>query len=555
MEQEDTKVKSKKGASFMKNVLILMCSQLLIKFLGLIYKLVITNMEGFGDTGVGYYSAGYQIYSLLLTLSSIGIPSVISKLVSERLAIGDKKGAQRIFSIALKFFTTLGLIFSFALYFGADFIATVILNVPDTAYVMKVLAPAIVFVSISAVLRGYFTGQQNMKPTSVSQTLEQFLNCVLSITFVYACIGKDSYIMAAAGNLSTTMAVILAFMYLINYYRKNRIVPEEEQRSPERCKSNKELLKTILKISIPITLGSIISVISSVIDTATVSNCIQYAYRNMGMTKEALESLAMSKTGILSKVDTLTTFPLAINIAFSTALVPAISESIAKKELETASKRLSFSIFASTLIILPCAMGFIVLANPILKMIYPSASEGGTVLQIMSIAMILIALNHTVNGGLYGLNLPRVPVIALVIGIIVKVILNITLVSNPNINILGAAIGTVVCQVIAFAICFKVVNRKLKLKLNWNKNVLKPLIATGIMGIIVYVVYSLLSSTFGNTISTLIAIVIGVITYLLAIIGMKLLSKEEIMMIPFGTKIYDMLVKLGIYKEDKEPLA
>jgi len=544
----------KTANSFMKNVLILMCSQILVKLLGMIYKLVITNIEGFGDEGVGYYSAGYQIYSLLLTLSSIGIPSVISKLVAERLAIDDKAGAQRIFKIALRFFSLLGLIFSFALYFGADFIAVNLLNVPDTAYVMKVLAPAIVFVSISAVLRGYFAGQQNMKPTSVSQTLEQFLNCILSITFVYACIGKDAYIMAAAGNLSTTMAIIITFVYLINYYKRNKIVPEQGQRSPERRKSNKELLKTILAISIPITLGSIVSVISSVIDTATVSNCIQYAYRNAGMTKEALESLAMSKAGILSKVDTLVTFPLAINVAFSTALVPAISESIAKREIKAASKRLSFSIFASILIIFPCAMGFSVLANPILKMIYPSASDGALILQISSISMIFIALNHTVNGGLYGLNLPRVPVAALTIGIIVKTILNITLVSNPNINIVGAAIGTVACQILAFLLCFKVVNMKLKLKLSWKQNVIKPLIATIIMGVIVYIIHYLLSLVIGNTISTLIAIIIGIITYGISIIFMKVLSKEDIMMIPFGTKVYALLVKLHIYQEE-EPLA
>ena len=418
LEARKTEAKTKKSTSFMKNVVILMCSQLLIKFLGLIYKLVITNIEGFGDTGVGYYSAGYQIYSLLLTLSSIGIPSVISKLVSERLATGDKKGAQRIFRVAMRFFSTLGLIFSFGLFFGADFIATNILNVPDTAYVMKVLAPAIVFVSISAVMRGYFAGQQNMKPTSVSQTLEQFLNCVLSITFVYVCIGKDAYIMAAAGNLSTTMAIIITFVYLIMYYRRNKIVPKKGQVSDEEGKTDKQLLKTILMISIPITLSSIISVISSVIDTTTVSNCIQYAYRNAGMTKNQLETLAMSQTGILSKIDTLITFPLAINMAFSTALVPAISESIAKKENDVASKRLTFSIFVSILIILPCAMGFAVLASPILKMIYPTASDGAIILRISSISMIFMALNQTINGGLYGLNLPRVPVTALGVGVV-----------------------------------------------------------------------------------------------------------------------------------------
>lgn len=540
--------------SFMKNVAILICSQVLIKVLGLIYKLVITNVEGFGDVGVGYYSAGYQIYALLLTLSSIGIPSVISKLVSERLAIDDKVGAQRIFKIALRFFASVGLFFSFALYFGADFIATNLLNVPDTAHVMRVLAPAIVFVSISAVLRGYFAGQQNMKATSVSQTLEQFLNCVLSITFVYACIGKDAYIMAAAGNLSTTMAIIITFIYLINFYSKNKIIPEEGQRSPERRKSNSELLRTILAISIPITLSSIISVISSVIDTATVSNCIQYAYRNAGMTKEALETLAMQKSGILSKVDTLVTFPLAINTAFSTALVPAISESIAKKEYKTASKRLSFSIFASILIIFPCAVGFSVLSNPILKMIYPTASDGALILQISSISMIFTALNQTINGGLYGLNLPRVPVVAFGIGVIAKTILNILLISNPDINIAGAAIGSIVCQVLAFSLCFKVVNRKLKLKLDLNKNLFKPAISAIIMGMVVCISHYILNLVIGNTLSTLIAILLGVAVYGVTIILTKTLSKEDIMMIPFGTKIYPMLVKLHLYTE-KEPLA
>ena len=540
--------------SFMKNVIMLMCSEILVKVLGMIYKLVITNMEGFGNTGAGYYASGYQIYALLLTLSSIGIPSVISKLVSERLAIGDKTGAQRIFKIALKFFAMLGLIFSIALYFGADFIATKILNVPDTAYVMRVLAPAIVFVSISAVLRGYFAGQQNMKPTSVSQTLEQFLNCVLSITFVYACIGKDAYIMAAAGNLSTTMAIIITFVYLVNYYKKNKIETNPEQRSPERRKTNKELLKTILGISIPITISSIISVISSVIDTATVSNCIQYAYQNSGMTKEALQTLAMTKAGILSKIDTLVTFPLAINTALSTALVPSISESIAKKEFNIASKRLSFSIFASIVIIFPCAMGFMFLASPILQMIYPSASDGALILQLSCISMIFTALNQTVNGGLYGLNLPKVPVAALGVGVIAKTILNIILVSNQEINIAGASIGSIVCQILAFSIAFKVLNMKLKVKFDLKKNIVKPAISAIIMGIVVYLVQYLLNMIMGNTISTLLSIIVGVGVYAILIIFMKVLSKEDIMMIPFGTKIYPILVKMHLYKEEGEPL-
>lgn len=544
----------KKANSFMKNVVILICSQLLIKVLGLIYKLVITNIPGFGDTGLGYYSAGYQIYALLLTLSSIGIPSVISKLVSERIAIGDTKGAQRIFVVAFRFFTTLGLVLSLALFFGADFIANNILNVPDVAYVMKVLSPAIVFVAMSAVYRGYFSGQQDMKPTSVSQTLEQFLNCVLSITFVYACIGKDTYIMAAAGNLSTTCAIVITFVYLLRYYKHNKLNTSDSIVSPEKKKSNKELLKTILGISIPITVSSLISVISGVIDTATVSNCMQIAYSDVESSKEALEQIAMSATGILSKVDTLVSFPLAINLAFSTALVPAVSEALAKKDKKTASRRLSFSFFASLIIIIPCALGFIVLAQPILSMIYPTASDGAGVMQIASISMIFTALTQTMTGGLYGVNQSKIPAIAAGLGAFIKFILNMILISNRNIGIYGAAISSFVYQIIVFLICYAVLNRCVKMHITFKAHVLKPVLSGLGMGIIVYFSYNLFNSFLGNTISTLISIVIGAVSYCLLILFTKALTKEDILMIPYGTKIYDVLVRLKIYKEEREPL-
>lgn len=539
--------------SFMKNVLILICSQLLIKVLGLVYKLVITNVEGFGNTGLGYYAAGYQIYALLLTLSSIGIPSVISKLVSERIAIGDTKGAQRIFKVAFRFFTTVGLVLSIGLYLGSDFIANNILNVPDVAYVMKVLSPAIVFVAMSAVLRGYFSGQQNMKPTSVSQTLEQFLNCVLSITFVYACIGKDAYIMAAAGNLSTTCAIVITFIYLIRYYKTHKLRTKGSIPSPEREKSNKELLKTILGISIPITISSLISVISGVIDTATVSNCMQIAFSD-GNSKEALEQIAMSATGILSKVDTLVSFPLAINIAFSTALVPAISEALAKKDKKTASRRLSFSFFASLIIILPCAMGFIALADPILKMLYPTASDGAGVFMIASISMILTALASTLTGGLYGVNQSKIPAIAAGLGAFIKFILNMILISNPNIGIYGASISSFVYALIVFFICYKVMNRCVNMHIKFKTHVMKPLMSAIGMGVIVFCGYSLLSNVFGNTVSTILSILLGAISYCLLIIFTKALTKEDILNMPYGTKLYKVLVKFGIYKEEREEL-
>ena len=540
---EETTAKKSRGVSFMKNVLLLMVSEIVVKVLGLVYRLVITNIEGFGDAGLGYYSSGYQIYALLLTLCSIGIPSVISKLVSERLAVGNNYGAQRIFKTALKLFTGIGLFLSLGLFFGADLIATKILNVPDVAYVLRVLAPAIVFVAMSAVFRGYFSGQQNMKPTSVTQILEQFLNCVLTILFVYALVGKEPYIMAAGGNLSTTLSIIITFLYLITYYKKNKIeVDKEQDISEEEKRTNRELVKTILALSIPVTIGSVISVISSVIDTATVSNCIQQAFAGLVTGgKEVLEQIAMEKTGILSKVDNLTNLPIAINLAFSTALVPAISESIAKKEYTVASKRLSFSILASIIIIIPCAIGYICLSDQILNLIYPNAPDGGIVLKLSSIAMIFVALSQTINGGLYGINKPLIPAISLAIGAVIKLILNLILVSNPSINILGAPISSIICQIIAFIICYKALTKKVKLNIRPVRYILKPLLAGIIMGVSVYFINMGLNMIMSATISTLLSILSGAIIYVAMIFILKILTKDEILMVPFGSKLLSKL--------------
>jgi len=544
---------NKKSVSFMKNVLMLMVAQFVIKLLGFVYRLVIINIEGFGDIGNGYYSTGYQIYSLLLTLSSVGIPTIISKLVSERVAIGDHKGAHRIFKTALKAFTCIGIVMSFALFFGAGPIARNIINVEEVKYTLMVLAPAIMFVSASAVLRGYFAGLGTMKPTSISQTLEQFLNCLLTITFVYATIGKDTAIMAAAGNLSTTIAIIIAFMYVVFFYksrRKDILEDCKNQKVEMEDKTTKQLLKTIFAVSIPMTIGSLVSVINSTIDTITVSNCIQTAFAGIiEGGKEALELMAMQLSEMLSKIETIIHLPLAINAAFSTALVPAIASSIAKKDMVTASKRLSFSFVATIIIIAPCAIGLSVLSEPILKMIYPASSEGAVLLALTTITMIFVALNYVINGGLYGIGKIHVPAIALAIGGVIKLVLNIVLISNPKINIYGSTISSITCQGIALLYCLLYLNKYIKLNINFKNNIFKPVISAIIMGGASYITYMWLVSTLGNTIATLAAIFIGVIVYALMIAITRTLSKEEIYMIPFGTKLYNVLLKLKIYKE------
>lgn len=540
-----------KTNSFMGNVLVLMFAQILIRLFGLIYKLIITNLDGFGDVGNGYYSAGYQIYTVLLLISSQGIPNAMSKLVSEKVAVGQYKSAHRIFKIAFLVFGIIGGFCSIFLYVTSDFVATNLLNVPDVKYVLRVLSPAIFFVSISAVIRGYYMGLGNMKVSSTSQTLEQLFNCILSIAFVYAVLGKEAYIMAAAGNLSTTVAILLSFTYLVTYYKmRNKHYAEKYKDIPqtEQPQSVKTIAKTILMCAIPMTIGSVITAISSMIDTVTVSNCTQIAYSGILESKEALEQMAMKFTGILSKVETIINLPIAINLAFSAALVPAISSALVKNDRKDASKKISFSISSSILIILPCAVGFIVLADSILKILYPNASDGAQILQIASVTMVFVAINQTISGALFGLKKLYVPAGAITVGCIVKFVLNIILIRNPNINIYGAAISSLVSQLITFIISYTVTKKSIELHMNFKNNIFKPLVAGALMGGVIFAVQSLLQGHINNIILTAGNVCLGAVVYILAIVFLKVLSKEELLLLPMGDKMYNVLKKFKIYE-------
>ena len=542
-------MENKKKTSFASNVFMLMASNILIKVLGLVYRLAITNVKGFGDLGNGYYSAGYQVYAVLLIISSQGIPGAVSKLVSAKVAKGEYNKAHRIFKISMYVFGLIGLICSLLLLFGGKFVATNILNVPDVKYVLWVLSPAIFFVCVSAVIRGYFAGLGTMKASSTSQSLEQLFNCILTITFVYSLVGKDAYIMAAGGNVSTTLAVLISFSYLLLFYKKN--IKKYKEKSNDEViinkEENKKIAKLIIMTAIPLTIGSVISVVTSFIDTVTVSNCIQIAYSNILPTKTLLEEEAMKAAGILSKVDTLVNLPLAVNLSFYFALIPEITSLISKKNFKEAARKISSSIATSLFIIIPCAVGFITLSDSILKMLYPNASDGALVLQIASVTMIIVAINHTLQGSLFGLGKMYTPAIALLCGSAVKIVLNMILISNPNIGMYGAPISSFICQLITFLIIYITLKKSIDFKVDINKSIIKPVISAIIMATVILIMQYTLGNVIGNTILTLTCILVGAFIYLMFIVILKVFTKEEILNFPFGSKIYKVLNKLRLY--------
>ncbi len=545
MEHTEKRKRIKKEG-FMQSVLVLMISQLVIKLLGLIYKIYLTNKEGFGDTGNAIYSSGYQIYALLLTISSIGVPNAISKLVSEKVAIGDSKGAHRIFKIALLTFGIIGFIATMILFIGAGYISDAILQIPEAEMTLVALSPAIFFVTIASVLRGYFNGREKISITAKSQTLEQVFKTLLTV-IVVEIVGLstnlNTTLMSAGANLATTLSVLLSFGYLTLYYKiyKRDIANEVKNSVNYKHESLIKVVKRILFVSTPITLSAIMSTLNKNIDSITVVR---------GLKKFLTEAEAKSQYGILSgKVDTLITLPLSFNIAFATALVPSISSSIAKGERESASKRISFSILVSILIGLPCTVGMMIFSGQILNLLFPKATNGSLLLQMSAITIIFSVLSQTINGALQGLGKIMTPAITSTIGLITKLIINIWLIQIPEIGVYGAAIGSIINNIVAFALSYIVLIKTIKLDMKFIKCVIKPIIATIIMGICSYYIYLLLQGIISMRIATIISVIIAIIIYTLSLIVLRVLDKEEMKMIPYGKKIVGALENMGVYKK------
>lgn len=430
------------------------------------------------------------------------------------------------------------------LFFGAHAISNYWLQIPEAEMTLVALSPAIFFVAISSVMRGYFNGRQNIKATARSQTLEQVFKTSLTIILVeiIAIISNASTEwMAGGATLATTLATMAGFGYLYLYYKTRSREVAAEIKSTVNYKYEKvtKIIKRILAVSIPISLTAIMSSLNKNIDSFTVVRSLKQLMS---------EDMAIAQYGILGgKVDMLTSFPLSINVAFSIALLPAISAAKAKNDKKTITEKISFSLLTSMLIGLPCTVGMCMFAGEILNLLFPNASAGTTVLQISSLTILFTILDQTIHGALQGYGKLKIPVISLACGVIAKLILNLILVPIPGIGVNGAAWGSVACHAVAFTIDIVYLMKNIKLDLTFSKFVIKPVFATIIMGICSYFIYSNILGIISSKLATIVAIAVAVIIYALAIIVLKVFEKEEILKMPIGNKICTVLEKLKIY--------
>ena len=527
-----------KKQTFMKGVFVIMISQILIKIFGFIYRIVLTNIDGFSDVGNSYYGAGYKVYSFILAIATMGIPNTISKLVSEKLAVGDNKGAHKVFKTALMVFSAVGIFFSLLLLLSSDYVATNILSNPGVKYTLMVLSPAVLFVSIASVIRGYFVGMENMVAHSVAQIIEQIVNSILSIVFVMMLMTKSPEIMAAGSTAATAVSTLVALLYLFIYYRRSRKDIKENVRKsidvPQE--GRRQIVKKIIHYVIPISFGSVVVALAGMIDLVTVMDGLQ----KFGYTLEQ----ANEKFGIiLGKVDILTSVPLALNVAFSTSLVPVVTSAITKGNKKEAINKINYSMKISSIIAFPCAVGLSILAGPIIQMLFPNASQGAYLLRIEAFVVIFSVLAQTAYGSLHGLGKLYIPGISLLIGAIVKYFLNIVFI--PIFGEVVVPITTLIYQAIAVTVSTVCLYTTLNTRYDKNNILLKPFIASLIMAVATILSYYLIHYiTSLNSVAVLLSIVVAVATYIIVTANLGALDDKEIMELPYGNKICHFVKKI-----------
>ena len=529
-----------KGNGFIKGAAILGIAGVIVKILGAIYRIPLGNI--IKPEGMGYYQTAYPFYQLLLTLSTSGVPVAIAKIVSEKSALGDYKSAYKVFKIALVGLFIAGILTSSFVFFNARAIVDSLEN-PNAYYSLIALVPALFFVPIMAAFRGYFQGRQNMVPTAVSQISEQLFRVILGLALTYLLLGYGIPIAAGGASFGGSIGAIAGIVTVfIIFLSKKKEMNKEIKNSP----ANKEypvsgIVKDLLVIAIPITIGSAIAPIMDAIDASMVIKRLQL----INYTGEVANELYGQLKGY---AQTLINLPQVFSISIAMSLVPAISNAKARNKKREIDDLINSGTRITLLIGLPCAFGLFVLARPIIALLYFSNTAEtitsiGEILQYLSFGVIFLTLVQALTSMLQGLGRPLIPVINLFIGAVVKVVLTYTLTVVPSINIKGAAISTVAAYAIASTLDFISLGLLTKMKFNYKDTFIKPLISSIGMAIIVRLSYLALDTFIKSSLATLVSVLIGVIAYVILLIITGTITNEDLALLPKGDKIAKKLDK------------
>jgi len=488
-----------KKQSLIRGTIILGVAGIATKFLGLFFRWPLQML--IGDEGVGYYQMSFPLYMFFIAAAS-GIPIAISKMVSERNAMGDSEGIIQVLRKAMLLMIIMGIGFTASLLIFSKPIISFLKWDNKSYYSLIGISFAPIFISIMSAFRGFFQGLHNMTYTAVSQLLEQIGRVLVGVALAFLLLPKGIEYSAGGAAVGASAGGILGGIYLIIKYLKIR-----KEFKFKRVKNEYAILSQLLRIAIPISLGAAVSTVMNLIDSGIVPQKLLEA----GFTYKEATILYGQLTG---KAFIMTNLPLTISAALCASLVPIIAEAyILRKKLQVIQK-VEMAMRISMVISIPSFLGLFFLSFPVLNLIFPGQAAGYDILKYLSISIPFIILAQTSTAILQGVGIYTLPVINLALGCAIKVFFTMILVPIPEINIYGAVIGTILGYIIASVLNMVLLKRALNISINFYNVIIKPSFAAVFMIIAVVLIYeNVYNCTMSNNIACLISIFIGMIIY------------------------------------------
>ena len=590
--------RDQKQNTFFGGAAILAVGILVVKLIGMFYKIPLVNI--IGAQGNSDFSNAYNIYAVLLTISTAGLPVAVSKLVSEANALNRQNQVRSIFRTSMVLFLALGLLSFLLMYFRADWLAEMMHDTKAAAGI-KALAPAVVCVGCLAAFRGYTQGHQDMVPTSVSQIIEAMCKLVVGLALAWWLIkaGQPDYIAAAGAITGVTVGTVVALAYMLIRYTLRR--SREQRRAEDRPDSMGGIMADILRIAVPITLSASMVGIVTVIDSSLVQGQLQRAllekpacwelYRDFidfaplqaaldswkaalpegqGATialltqqaeqgtagaqqlRELLESVSRTLYGNYSGALNIYNLPTSLMAAITASVIPAVSGALARRDRRGAGKITGSALRITALLAFPMGVGLFVMGTPIMQLLYPalSAQLAGPLLSTLGLATVFVCMMLVCNSVLQAHGFVNLPVLVMLLGGGLKIVTNYHVVVQPGIGIYGAPMGNILCFGLCLALDLVVIARVIPKRPAYLPIFVKPLLASLVMGGAAWAVNGLLTrllshggelSRMGCALAVFLSIGVAMVVYMVLVVALRIISRDDLALMPKGDKIARLL--------------